>query len=421
LRSFEGGHDYSNLKGFTVPTSFVLTTVLAVGVLMTVLVGLVVTIRARRALSQERAGIFAMLDAVGSGILVVQGSAVLYANDTSAEILKRTPGQLLRQPVHDLLHQGTAADPSGVPCAFEVALRQHQPYRGQERFADGTGRLVPVAVTGTPQADGSGRFVIAFRDRSDDLALGRQREEAFALVSHEVRSPLTAVVGYSNRLNAAVISGALVVTEQRAEEIAVLAREARRMQEIILLILDMAEIERGRVEVEVEPVRASSVVKEEIDRVTRDRPTARFTFDSDDEVVVESDERYVRRIVQNLLENAVKYGGDAVPVIVTLRQEDGGGCTLTVRDYGEGIPVDAQPRIFERFYRHESAAAYGRGLGLGLYLSRRLASRLGGRLTFTSSPGEGAEFSLALPEACPELAPVEPVTGQAARSALPQN
>lgn len=402
------------------PTSFVLTTVLVVGVLMTIFIGLVVMIRTRRALSQERAGVFEMLDAVGSGLMVVRDGTVQYSNATSSQILKRTPAQILRQPLHDLLHQGTAADQPGVPCALEVAVRQHQPYRGQERFADGTGRLVPVAVTGTPQADGSGRFVIAFRDRSGDIALGRQREEAFALVSHEVRSPLTAVVGYSSRLNAAVTSGALVVTDQRAEEIAVLAREARRMQEIILLILDMAEIERGRVDVEVEPVRASTVVQEEIDRVTRDRPAARFVFDSD-EVVVESDERYVRRIVQNLLENAVKYGGDAAPVQVMLRQTDDGGCSLSVRDHGDGIPVEAQPRIFERFYRHESAAAYGRGLGLGLYLSRRLASRLGGRLTFTSSPGEGAEFSLVLPKACPELAPVEPVTGQAARFVLPQN
>lgn len=373
-----------------------------------VLVGLAVTFRTYRELQRARAGSSRVLDALGFGVLLLgEDGTVRYANGMATDILNRDQPLFAGQPFHQLLHQGATADQRGASCAFEVAMGLHEPFRGQERFLGGEGRPVPVVVAGMPFADGDLRTVIAFRDRSGDIALGHERDEAFALVSHEIRGPLTAVVGYSARLRAAVTSGALKVDAQRGEEITLLAREAQRMREIIMLVLDVAEIERGRVEVDVEPVRVNRLVQAEIDRMRLDRPTASVVLDAGEDVVVESDERYVRRVVQSLLENAAKYGGDAETVEVTLKPGEDGGCCLVVRDHGAGIPAEAQSRIFERFYRHESASAHGRGLGLGLYLSRRLALRLGGQLTFTSTPGEGATFSFTLPAACPD-APPEP-------------
>lgn len=121
---------------------------------------------------------------------------------------------------------------------------------------------------------------------------------------------------------------------------------------------------------------------------------------------MESDERYVRRILQNLLENAVKYAGDEGPIEVAVEAADG-GANLRVRDHGPGIPWEAQARVFDRFYRQETAAGRRPGLGLGLFLSRQLALRLGGRLTLQSVPGDGAEFTLWLPAEAPEV-PVVP-------------
>lgn len=386
-----------------------LNLILTSGLVAAVLVGLAATIRARRELRRARGSSLRVLDALGFGVLLLrEDGTVQYANSVGADILSRDQIQIVGKPLHQLVHEGAAADQRGVACAFEVAVRLHQPYRGHERFVDGDGRPVPVTVTGMPLADDSQRSVIAFRDRSNDIVQGQQREEAFALVSHEIRGPLTTVVGYSARLRGAVTSGALQVDAQRGEEITLLAREAQRMQGIILMLLDVAEIERGGVEVEAEPVRVNRLVQAEIDRMRLDRPTASMVLSAGDDVVVESDGRYVRQIIHNLLQNAAQYGGDAEAVEVTLRQDEDGGCCLTVRDHGAGgIPAEAQPRVFERFYRHESASAHGRGLGLGLYLSRRLALRLGGQLTFTSTPGEGATFSLTLPAVCPDVPPPE--------------
>lgn len=389
---------YGSGKGFAV-----LNVILAVALVAAALVGLAATIRARQGLRRARADSSRVLDALGFGVLLLRSDGtVQYANSAGADILSRYQTQIVSKPFHQLLHEGATANQRG---GVEVAMRLHQPYRGLERFVDGDGRPVPVTVAGMPLDDS--RMVIAFRDCSNDIAQGRQRDEAFALVSHEVRGPLTTVVGYSARLRAAVTSGALNVNAQRGEEITLLAREAQRLREIILLVLDVAEIERSSVAVEVEPVQVNRLVQAEIDRIRLDRPAVSMALVAGDDVVVESDERYVRRIVQSLLDNAARYGGDAEAVEVTLKQDEGAGCWLTVRDHGAGIPADAQSRVFERFYRHESAPAHGRGLGLGLYLSRRLALRLGGQLTFTSTPGEGATFSLTLPAVCPDAPPPE--------------
>lgn len=392
----------------------VVSVLVVVGVL-----GLATTLRAHRSLQRTRARFVSVLDAVGFGVLLLnEDGTVQYVNSVGTDILRRPLTEIIGKHFHRLLHEEAVIDEPGSPCGFDAAMRARRAFRGQEHFADGYGRTIPVTVTGTPVAEDRHRMVIAFRDRSTDIIQVRQREEAFALISHEIRSPLTALVGYSARLRAAVASGALDVDPQRAEEIALLAREANRMREIILLILGMAEIERGRLDVEVEPIRMTQLIHAEVGRVHLDRPTARFNVDAV-EVVVESDERYVRRIVHNLLENAAKYGGDLEPVDVTLRPQDDGGCRLAVRDHGSGIPPEAQSHIFERFYRHESAASHGKGLGLGLYLSRRLAVRLGGHLTFTSTSGQGAEFSLTLPPICPDVTTPEPGDGFEVDSMFP--
>ncbi len=389
-------------------TPVTLNIVLAVSLVIAILIGSVVTLRTRRSLTRVRARFVSVLDGVGFGVLLLnEDGTVQHANSVAGALLRRPETEIVGKHFHRLLHEEVAIDQPGMPCAFDTTVRGLQPYRGQEQFGDGHGKTIPVTVTGTPIGSERRQMVLTFRDRSSDIVQGRQREEAFALVSHEIRSPLTAVVGYSARLRAAVASGSLQVDQQRADEIALLAREANRMREVILLILGMAEVERGRVEVDIEPIRVTQVVKTEVDRLKLDRPHARFAVDTED-VVVESDERYIRLIVQNLLENAAKYGGDAGPIEVSLTSEEDGGCRITVQDHGDGIPLEAQPHIFDRFYRHTSAASRGSGMGLGLYLARSLAVRLGGHLTFTSTPGAGATFVLTLPAVCPDVAPPMP-------------
>lgn len=359
--------------------------------------------RARSVGRRAQSRFSALMDATGFGVLIVDADGrISYANVNAVDTLGYPASQLLGQNKHQLLHS-QALDEKDAVCPLQEALREHKRYIGHDHFVDMRGNLVPIAVSAAPLSGDSGGAVILFRDRSTEVAEARQRESAFALISHELRSPLTTIVGFSQRLHRAVEEQRLSVDDHYAEEIALLAREAARMRDIVTVILDVATMER-RIDVEVEPIMLARLAEEEADRVLREHPEVKLEVSGSHDIIVESDDRYVRRVVHNLIENAVKYGGADQPIEITVVERDQ-GAAITVRDHGPGIPRDVQARVFERFFRQRLAEGQRPGLGLGLFLARRLADRLGGRLTLESELGQGAAFTLWLPD---EFLEVEP-------------
>jgi len=362
--------------------------------------------RARRAAQTAQGRFLAMMEATGLGVLVVEPAGrIAYGNNAAADIVGHPVHTLTKHNISVLMHEGAIDEPAG--CPMRRALAERRPFVGRDHFVDIRGNLVPVTVTTAPVAGrrGDEGTAVVFRDRSTEVADERQRHDALSMISHELRSPLTSVVGFSTRLDRSVQAGRLVVDENYAEEIALLAQEARRMRDIVNVVLDVANLER-RGESASEPVLLRQIVDEEADRLARERAGASFLRTGDDDAAVESDERYVRRIVQNLMENALKYAGTAEPVEVCIEPERD-GYAIRVRDRGPGIPAEARERVFERFYRVQDGTTGGGGLGLGLFLSRRLAHRLGGTLTVRSEPGEGAEFTLWVPREAPAEMPFE--------------
>jgi anti-sigma regulatory factor (Ser/Thr protein kinase) len=116
---------------------------------------------------------------------------------------------------------------------------------------------------------------------------------------------------------------------------------------------------------------------------------------------IRMDENAMTLVLLNLVDNAVKYAADGKDVDVSLKRTPG-GISLAVRDWGPGIPVDEQPRIFERFYRAQAARDRNvRGSGIGLALVKHIVEAHGGRLSVTSVPGQGATFTVVLPAAPP--------------------
>lgn len=348
-----------------------------------------------------------MMEATGLGVLVLDASGrIAYANNAAADIVGHPMHSLVGQDKLTVLHRGLIDEPEG--CQLQCALQDHSSFYGNDHFVDIRGNLVPVAVTTAPVtgtgAEGDGAALV-FRDRSTEVSEERQRHDALSMISHELRSPLTSVVGFSNRLERSLQTGRLQVDGTYGEEITLLAQEARRMRDIVNVVLDVANLERHK-EVDAEPVLLRQVVDEEADRLARERPGAQFTRTGEDDAVVESDERYARRIIQNLMENALKYAGTETPVEVRIESERD-GYAIRVCDRGPGIAPDDQERIFDRFFRAPSRTAGSSGLGLGLFLSRRLSRRLGGTLSVKSKVGEGSEFTLWLPLEKPDVLPRE--------------
>jgi len=218
--------------------------------------------------------------------------------------------------------------------------------------------------------------------------------ESSVLASHDIRSQLTVVVGFSSRLKAAVVSGALAVDPQRAEEIVLLADAVDRLRDAIVATQDLASLERGTLTIDVEPFHLTRVVQAEINRVLAQHPELAITFQAPTDEVVESDQRLIVSIVRTLLRNAVKHAGPAGPINVALELSPAEGIQLTVRDHGQGVPAHLRPGLFQQQFEVDGKVRHR--AGLGLHLAARLAERLGGQLSY-EAVDPGASFTLTLP------------------------
>jgi signal transduction histidine kinase len=233
------------------------------------------------------------------------------------------------------------------------------------------------------------------KERQQELeqAMG-VRNRFYASMSHELRTPINAVIGYST-LMIDNIYGPL--NEKQREGLQRTLRAARHLLELVNDVLDLSKIEAGKIELSMQPVNIANLIE---DLFVTVRPLAdehgtKLTFERPDEpMTIVTDPRRVRQILLNLLSNAIKFGLQK-PILVTATQTANGGTAIAVVDQGEGISEDDLTRIFEEFVQVSPTQQLGTGLGLPI--SRRLATLLEGSLEVRSEPGAGSVFTLTLP------------------------
>jgi signal transduction histidine kinase len=248
------------------------------------------------------------------------------------------------------------------------------------------GRLVATAVQNL-------RTYEAERATVDELRrLSALRADFVSLVSHELRSPMAAVIGSARTLQARWRE---LRPDQREAFLAVIADETSRLSNLVGDVLDTSRIEAGTfayrfTEVDLAEILRDSIAAAEIGqdevRLAADLPT---TLPG-----VRGDAERLRQLVDNLLSNAIKYSDAGSEVRVDARA-DNGNVVVRVRDSGPGIDAAHQVQIFEKFGR--AAGSAKPGTGLGLFLSRSFAEAHGGTLDVESHLGEGATFTLRLP------------------------
>jgi PAS domain S-box-containing protein len=224
-----------------------------------------------------------------------------------------------------------------------------------------------------------------------------------SMMSHDLRTPLTAISGYADLLAAGVLgtgAGHTLDDEQRfsVERIREASRELMRM---INDILSFAQLESGRVEVRLVPVAVATAVAraESLIRLRMEVAGLSFSFEpcAGDEISVLADADRLQQILLNLITNAIKFTARGGSITVTCERA-AGRVTIRVRDTGIGIPAEQLQRVFEPFVQLEAQPAddTSRGVGLGLAISRDLARAMGGELTAESTPDVGSVFILEL-------------------------
>jgi len=271
--------------------------------------------------------------------------------------------------------------------ALAIARSEPASFREEELgFVTLLGRLVATAVQNL-------RTYEAERATVDELRrLSALRADFVSLVSHELRSPMAAVIGSARTLQARWRE---LRPDQREAFLAVIADETTRLSALVGDVLDTSRIEAGTFgyqfgEVDLNEVLRDSVAAAEIGqdevRLSAELPT---TLPS-----IRGDAERLRQLVDNLISNAIKYSESGGEVGVDVGADDA-HVIVRVRDTGPGIRPEHQVQIFEKFGRAGGSAKPG--TGLGLFLSRSFAEAHGGSLDVESSPGEGAVFILRLP------------------------
>ena len=287
----------------------------------------------------------------------------------------------------DLSLAGGTPDPvefelvAGVPVTFEVQ----------------------VAAVPRPDDEDGVRVVILLHDVTDTKRVDEVRADFVANVSHELRSPLAALAGFIETL----IGPAKDDPAAREKFLGIMNNEAQRMTRLIEDLLSLSRVEanehiRPEDEVEIETL-IGEVVDAYSNRCTESGSSIDVDL-PDDLPNVLGDHDQLSQVFQNLIDNALKYGGPGKLVRVTAspveRLPESGvhGIAVSVQDQGDGIPADHIPRLTERFYRVDKARSRGLGgTGLGLAIVKHIVSRHRGHILIESTPESGSTFTVTLP------------------------
>jgi PAS domain S-box-containing protein len=223
------------------------------------------------------------------------------------------------------------------------------------------------------------------------------RDEFLSIAGHELKTPLTALLFYSESLSR---SAAQLQPGDVAIRATKVVRNAERLSRLIDELLDVSRIAAGRLTLEFEEVDLAAIVRDLVARSgdAAARVGSTLRLDAPPRIVGRWDRLRLEQVADNLVANAIKYGR-GLPIDVRA-EADERVARLTVRDRGVGIAPQDQARIFDRFERAVSSRHYG-GLGLGLWIARQVVEAHGGQIRVTSAPGEGAEFTVELPLGAP--------------------
>jgi PAS domain S-box-containing protein len=242
----------------------------------------------------------------------------------------------------------------------------------------------------------------ALHEKNIELENANLAKDRFlASMSHELRTPLNGIIGFTGTMLMG-LPGPLTSEQQR--QLKIIESSARHLLSLINDILDVAKVESGKVELSIEPVVVQQVVGEvttSLRALAEAKGLELLIVGPGSDVTISTDRRALRQIIINLVSNAIKYtneGSIKVEIAEDMR-ESHRSVDVSVVDTGIGIPAQDQARLFRAFEQIGASARRLEGVGLGLYLSQRLAQLLGGRLHFTSEAGKGSTFVLTLGEA----------------------
>jgi two-component system phosphate regulon sensor histidine kinase PhoR len=346
--------------------------------------------RTIRTLTEERNLSSAILGSMIEGVAVVNSSErLVFANPGFTAIL------------------GLDVPPQSGSALVEV-VRQTELIEAVREVLKGEPRVEAEIVTGTLRqhffaatvasvraGDNSGA-VIVLHDITELRKLERVRRDFVANVSHELKTPLTAIQGFAETL----LAGAIDDPQNRIRFLEIILEHSQRLARLTDDLLKLSKMDADRLELEIHRLSVPQFVESCVE--TAQRPAAeknlRISVNLQDHLPdIAADRRRLAEVLQNLLDNAIQYTPPGGQIMVSASANNG-EVEFNVTDTGIGIPQAEQPRIFERFYRVDAARSREvGGTGLGLAIAKHLVETHGGRIWVESEVGRGSQFHFTVP------------------------
>jgi len=325
-----------------------------------------------------------LIDALPDGALIVGingqvSAANMLATDILGGNLRGISAKgLIREPAFHAALLTVAESRQPVLIDIEIAGRPIRQF---------SVHIAPVGL--------AGECLVVFRDLTREQRIERMRSDFVANASHEMRTPLAAIIGSIETLQGAARDDA----KAREKFLVTMLLQARRMKRLIDDLLTLSRIELNehvRPSARVDLVDVIRQAQSNLKNLAQENHVAVEARDAKSALVAgDSDE--LLQVVQNLLENAIKYGGSGGRVAIACEAHANDG-VLAVQDFGRGIAEDHIPRLTERFYRVSTQESRARGgTGLGLAIVKHIISRHRGKLGIASQVGRGSTFTISIP------------------------
>ncbi len=354
-----------------------------------------------RLLSGERNRSSAILRSMVEGVAVIDAEErLVFYNRAFSEILNVDPASAEGRPLIEvirnsdllsLIRRALRGD-EGLQTDITMGITQTQSFS----ITAAPVKALDVSASGRAPNEKPSGAVVVLHDVTELRRLERVRQDFVANVSHEFKTPLTAIQGFAETL----LAGALDDPENNRRFLEIIRNHAMRLARLTNDLLKLARIEAGKMELEFSSVGLLELIEACTEttllKANRKEITLEITVPPQ-LPAVRGDAALLRDVLQNLLDNAIQYtpprGHIAVAASATTRE-----AVITVADTGIGIPLADSERIFERFYRVDAARSReAGGTGLGLSIAKHIVEAHGGKLWVESTVGQGSKFSFSLP------------------------
>ena len=351
--------------------------------------------RIEEALRQSETNYRTLVESSPDGVISVDAKVrIIDCNEGVCQLLGYSREELKGKDFRELL---ASALPDKLSFYYDQ-LAQKGLVETEFEFLGHGGRTIPVWAKIVGAYDANGRLsqaLVYIRGIAERKKLDQLKDEFIGLVSHELRSPLTVIMG---AVNTALTEGARLSREEMRQLLQDAAWETESLSHLLGNLLELSRARADRLFLSREPINVKNVVKDAVDKIKRQ--SSNHSFETDLPRVlppVHADQLRLERILHNLLENAVKYSPDGGKIIISARLEND-HMVIGVSDEGIGISLHDQAKLFSPFERLAAQRLEGvKGIGLGLLVCRRLVEAHGGRIWVESEPGRGSTFYFTLP------------------------